>query len=84
MMERMAKRLPIPVENENELPNDELPEAGLMPTTLRPTIRMFPEVKMLTEGSQEFTIAVEIEGVLHGGVARQESTVDVVFVVDNA
>jgi hypothetical protein len=83
-MERMAKRLPAPVENGNELPDDQLPEAGLIPTTLRPTIRMFPEVKMATEESQEFSIAVEIEGVLHGCVARQESTIDVVFVVDNA
>ncbi|KAF1911374.1 hypothetical protein BDU57DRAFT_565985 [Ampelomyces quisqualis] len=84
IMERMARRLPTPVENENELPDDQPPEAGLMPTTLRPTVRMFPEIKLVTEDSQEFSVAIEIEGVLHSRVTRQVPTIDVVFVVDNA
>lgn len=84
MMGRMAKRLPTPVENENEHPDDAHPEAGMLPTTLKPTIRMFPEVKLLTENSQELNLAIEIEGVLHSRGPREDPTIDVIFVVDNA
>ena len=84
MLGRMAKRLPTPVENENEHPDDEHPQADLLPTTLKPTIRMFPEVKLLTGNSQEFKVAIEIEGVLHSRSPREDPTIDVIFVVDNA
>jgi hypothetical protein len=48
-MERMATRLPTPVENEPELREDQLSETEMMPTTLKVAMRTFPEVKILTE-----------------------------------
>jgi hypothetical protein len=83
MMERMAKRLPTPVEDEQDLREDQLSGPGALPTTLRATIRVFPEVKILSRDIQEFSIAVEIEGVLHNRYALACTTLDVVFVVDN-
>jgi hypothetical protein len=83
MMERMATRLPTPVENEPELREDQLSETEMMPTTLKVAMRTFPEVKILTEDVQEFSIAVEIEGALHNHNALACVKIDVVFVVDN-
>ncbi|KAH4175950.1 hypothetical protein HBI29_034530 [Parastagonospora nodorum] len=83
MMERMATRLPTPVENEPELGEEQSLEPRTMPTTLRAAIRVFPEVKILTKDVQEFSVAIEIEGVLHNRNALSCATIDVVFVVDN-
>jgi len=81
IMERMAKRLPTPIENEHDLP--EAVRTETMPTTLRAVIRMFPQVKVLTEGQQDITVAVEIEGVLQNRNALPTATVDVIFIIDN-
>jgi hypothetical protein len=83
MMERMAKRLPTAVEDEQELREDQLSGPEALPTTLKAAIRVFPEVKILSEDLQEFSIAIEIEGVLHNRSALTCTTVDMVFVVDN-
>jgi len=83
MMERMATRLPTPVENEPELGEEQSLEPRMMPTTLRAAIRVFPEVKILTKDVQEFTVAIEIEGVLQNRNALSCATIDVVFIVDN-
>jgi hypothetical protein len=83
MMERMAKRLPTPVHDEQEPREDQSRGLGALPTTLKAAIRVFPEVKILSEDVQEFRIAIEIEGVLHNRNALSCATVDVVFVVDN-
>ncbi|EAT86362.2 hypothetical protein SNOG_06531 [Parastagonospora nodorum SN15] len=83
MMERMATRLPTPVENEPELGEEQSLKPRTMPTTLRAAIRVFPEVKILTKDVQEFSVAIEIEGVLHNRNALSCATIDVVFVVDN-
>jgi hypothetical protein len=82
-MDRMAKRLPTPVEDEQELPEGQAMVVDTMPTTLRAAVRTFPEVKILTGDSHEFSIAVEIEGVLHNSSTLPNATIDVVFVVDN-
>jgi len=54
-----------------------------VPTTLRAAIRVFPEVKVLTEDVEEFTVAIDIEGVLHNRKPLPETTIDVIFLVDN-
>jgi hypothetical protein len=54
-----------------------------MPTTLRVAVRVFPEVKILTEDVQELNVAVDIEGVLHNRKPLPDTTIDVIFVVDN-
>ena len=79
----MAKRLPTPVENEHELPENQAMKAAMIPTTLQAAIRMFPQFKVLTEDQQEISVAIEIEGVLHNRTTLPSMTVDVIFVVDN-
>lgn len=76
-------RLPAPVENEREQREDQPSDTETLPTTLKAAIRIFPEVKILSEDVQEFSIAVEIEGVLHNRNALSCVTIDVVFVIDN-
>jgi hypothetical protein len=80
----MTMRLPNPVENEPELQEGHLLEAGTLPITTRAAIRTFAEVKTLTNNVPEFSVAVEIEGVLQNRKATSWATIDVVFVVDNA
>jgi hypothetical protein len=82
-MQRMARRFPDPAEDEPELPDDQSVEVATMPTTLRAAIRIFSEVKMLKAEMQEFSIAIEVEGVLQNRNALTNGTIDVVFLVDN-
>jgi hypothetical protein len=58
-------------------------EEDPLPTTLRAAMRIFPEVKMLTAEVQDFSVAIEIEGVLQNRYALADGTVDMIFLVDN-
>ncbi|KAF2036586.1 hypothetical protein EK21DRAFT_51494 [Setomelanomma holmii] len=82
MMDRMAKRLPCPAEDLDSHELDD-PEDAALPSTLRAAIRIFPEAKRLSDDLQNISIAVEVEGVLHNRQALKNTTVDVIFVVDN-
>lgn len=58
-------------------------EAG--PSTLRTAVKVFSEISQLSqEEHQEFWVAVDVEGTLHNRVLLPDSTIDVIFVVDNA
>lgn len=85
-MSRIARRLPSPVEHRHdEQETQDSAICGKAPPTLRAAVRVFSEVVQLSEEEQqEFWIAVEIEGALHNRVSLLDSTIDVVFVVDNA
>ncbi|KAF2830683.1 hypothetical protein CC86DRAFT_343633 [Ophiobolus disseminans] len=83
IMERMAKRLPAPVDDEHDVLENNATKSDAMPTTLRAAIRMFPQAKILTEKHQEIDVAVEIEGVLHNRSTISNVTVDIIFVIDN-
>lgn len=85
-MSRIAKRLPSPIEHHNEeIGARDVATCGKAPTTLRAAVKIFSEVSQLTETKQqEFWIAVEIEGALHNRGLLPESTIDLIFVVDNA
>ncbi|KAF1941308.1 hypothetical protein EJ02DRAFT_423145 [Clathrospora elynae] len=84
IMERIAKRLPPPAEFEREASNAHISSATTeLPTTLRAAVRVFPEVKILTKDVQEFSVAVDIEGVLHNRKPLPDTSIDVIFVVDN-
>lgn len=83
IMERMAERLPTPIEDEHRLPDDFTSIITTLPTTLRAAIRMFPQTKMLTQGEQELSVAIEVEGVLHNRRPLPNATIDVIFIVDN-
>jgi hypothetical protein len=83
MMERMAMRLPSPADAEHGFTEGRPQQSEAMLTTLRAAIRIFPEVKILTEGMQEFSVAIEIEGVLFDRGPLPNVAIDVVFVVDN-
>ncbi|KAH9864429.1 hypothetical protein J1614_010363 [Plenodomus biglobosus] len=54
-----------------------------LPTTMHAAVRVFTDKKVLTEEIEEIDIAIDIEGVLHNRRSRQDTTVDVIFVVDN-
>jgi hypothetical protein len=83
-MERMAKRIPSPMDDEHDSPLDATVEdMTATPTTLRASVRVLPQVKILTGDSQEICMAVEIEGVLHNSNALPHVTADVIFVIDN-
>jgi len=83
-MGRIARLLPSPIERQNEEP-EVLATCGKPPTTLRAAVRILSGIGQLSEEEQqEFWVAVEIEGALHNRGLLPESTVDVIFVVDNA
>lgn len=85
IMGRIAKRLPSPVEYKHDEQETQTATCGDTPTTLRASVRVFSEVNQLSqEEQQEFWIAVEVEGALHNRVSLPDSTIDVIFVVDNA
>jgi hypothetical protein len=83
-MGRIAKRLPSPCDYEYEASDVHVSEkSSTVPTTLRVAVKIFPEVKILTEDAQELSVAVDIEGVLHNRKPLPDTTIDVIFVVDN-
>jgi hypothetical protein len=52
-------------------------------TTLRAAVRIIPEAKSLAGERQDLTVAVELEGVLHNRSPLPNTSLDVIFVVDN-
>lgn len=85
-MNRMAQRLPSPVNRDHD---DQDTQGAVLgeksPTTLRAAVRVFSEVVQFSEQEhQEFWIAVEVEGALHNRTLFPDSTIDVVLIVDNA
>ena len=83
-MARIAKQLPPPTELDNESSDAHVSDGiPAMPTTLRAAVRLFSEVKILTQEVQEISIAVDIEGVLHNRKPLRDTSIDVIFVVDN-
>jgi transposase-like protein len=83
VMQRMVPRFPAPVDCDQEQSTDETNESITMPTTIRAAVRIFPETKLLTNDYQEIKVAIEVEGVLHNREALPDTTVDIIFVVDN-
>ncbi|KAL1594541.1 hypothetical protein SLS60_010301 [Paraconiothyrium brasiliense] len=83
-IKQMAHGLPSPLGNRQGTDAIEGPEAPFMPTTLKLMVNILSEVKLLESGqNQEFWASVEIEGVLHNRRELADSTIDVVFIVDN-
>lgn len=86
IMGRIAKRLPSPIENREEVLHvQDVAICRKAPTTLRAAVRVFSEVAQLSmEKQQDFWVAVEVEGALHNRGLLPESAIDIIFVVDNA
>lgn len=83
-MNHFTKHIPPPTDHDREVPGTCMSDSSLvLPTTLRAAVKLFPEVKLLTEDVQEITVAVDIEGVLHNRRPLADSAIDVVFLVDN-
>ena len=74
-----TKHIPAPVDHEDDVSSS----TPAVPSTLRAAIRVFSEVKVLTEDVEEFTIAIDIEGVLHNRKPLPDTNIDVIFLVDN-
>jgi hypothetical protein len=84
IMGRIAKRLPSPTGLDHEASDAQVSDStSLLPTTLRAAVRLFPEVNHITEEFQEFSVAIDIEGVLHHRKPLPDTGIDVIFVVDN-
>jgi hypothetical protein len=84
IMGSIAKRIPSPTDFDHETSDAQASgPTALLPTTLRAAIRLFPETKLLTEEFQEFSVAIDIEGVLNNRKPLPDTGIDVVFVVDN-
>ena len=55
-----------------------------LPTTIKPVLKIFPEVKVLnTETLQEFWVAIEVEGVLHNQQTLTNQGLDIIIIIDN-
>lgn len=83
---RLVQKFPhLPeLEYEHDSPDTQAAhDPGELPTTLQTAVRVFTDKKVLTEEIEEIDIAIDIEGVLHNRRSRQETMVDVIFVVDN-
>ncbi len=85
-MDRIARRLPSPMEHRHDDQETlNLATSEKTPTTLRAAVRVFSEVAQLSEQEkQEFWVAIEVEGALYNRVSLPDSSIDVIFVVDNA
>lgn len=84
LMERMAKRLPSPVDHDHDQSfTNIVAETTALPTTLRAAVRIFPNTKILSKDYEECSIAVEVEGVLRNRQPLLDTTVDIIFVLDN-
>ncbi|KAF1845143.1 uncharacterized protein K460DRAFT_337025 [Cucurbitaria berberidis CBS 394.84] len=83
VMKLITKQLPSPTEDHDNSDEHVLAKASKIPTTLRAAVRIFPEIKVLTEDLQEYSVAVDVEGVLHNRKPLPDTTIDVIFVVDN-
>jgi hypothetical protein len=83
---RIAKSTPSPAElRHDQMKYHSATDFVSCPATLRAAIRVLPEVKLLGESEhQEFGIAIEIEGVPHNRKPLRDSSIDIVFIVDNA
>ena len=74
-----TQHMPSPADNEDEV-SISPPTA---PTILRAATRLFSEGKVLTKDVEDFTVAIDIEGVLHNRKPLPDTTIDVIFLVDN-
>jgi hypothetical protein len=83
LMHKMGKHIPPTTDFGLEASEAQVSTSHL-PTTLRAAVRLFPEVKLLTEEYQDIGIAIDIEGVLHNRKPLPDTSIDVIFVVDNA
>jgi hypothetical protein len=54
------------------------------PSTLKAAIRILPETKLLgTAEEQDLWVGVEVAGVVHNRHVPTDSSIDVIFVIDN-
>lgn len=84
IISRIAKRLPSPADFDPETSDAHVSDStSLLPTTLRAAVRLFPQVKLITNEFQEFSVAIDIEGVLYNRKPLPDTGIDVIFVVDN-
>jgi len=84
LMSKVGKHIPSPTEFDHEASEAQVSDStSHLPTTLRAAVRLFPEVKLLTEDYQDIGVAIEIEGVLHNRKPLHDTGIDVIFVVDN-
>lgn len=83
---KAAEYIPSPHEFRQELPriDDDAAAAARSDSTVAATVKITPEVKLLTKEDQTFWIAIEVEGVLHNKRTLSDQAVDVVFIIDNA
>jgi hypothetical protein len=83
-IKQAARAFPSPLGNRHDTDAIGTWKAPLMPTTLKTTINVLSEVKILElDRVQEFWASVEIEGVLHNRRELVNSSIDVVFIIDN-
>jgi hypothetical protein len=84
IMKRIANRLPPSADHDHES-TDRIVSKGTsaMPTTLRAAVRIFPQTKILTQDTQDISVAVDVEGVIYNRKTLPDATIDVIFVVDN-
>jgi hypothetical protein len=84
LMEGMANRMPPQTDFDHDVSEAHVSDSNLLlPTTLRPAIRLFPQVKLLADEFQEISVAIDIEGVLYNRKPLPNTEIDVIFVVDN-
>ena len=82
---RAAERLPSSFENrceQDEAVTTSDPEST--PSTLKASVRIMPEVKLLrTAEDQDLRVGIEVAGVAHNRHVSVDSSMDVIFVIDN-
>ena len=83
---KAAEYYPSPHEFRQELPKIGAAAAEATPSnsTLAATVKITPEIKLLTQEDETFWVAVEVEGVLHNKRPVSDPAIEVVFVIDNA
>ncbi|KAI2476812.1 Ubiquitin-protein ligase [Pyrenophora tritici-repentis] len=74
-----TKHMPSPADHRDDVPTS--PPSS--PSLLKPEVKVFSEVRILTKEVEDFTVAIDIEGVLHNRKLLPDTSIDVICVVDN-
>lgn len=84
IVERLAQRLPqLPEYDQQALTFQAAANPQGLPTTLRAAATIFTSKKVLNAETEEIDVAIDIEGMLHNGRSLPETSLDIIFVVDN-
>lgn len=81
MIDSVAKHMPHITELDPALPTADA--AQELPTTLKASVNIMTDLKVLTAEREEVDVVIDIEGLLHNRKPLWDTQIDVIFLIDN-